>query len=211
MIPLELRQSSRIIHTLYMLVSILLYIHGNNFCLLTVVAGCTVLITIIFYLLLSFWFAILKIYLFTYLFLAMLVFVPMWTFSLVAASGVYALVAVHGLLLVVSSLVVEHRFRGMQLEVVAHGLHSYSSRALGHRLGSCGARAQLLHGLWDPGLGSNLCLLHWRVFITEPPGKPALSFFDQFLFCFPFFHCFFILVKGLANGSMTSLFPNLSG
>ena len=68
-------------------------------------------------------------------------------FLLVVASGVCSLAAVHRLLLVVSSLAVEHGFRGMRaLAVVPHGLRSYGSRALGHRLNSCGARAQLLHG-----------------------------------------------------------------
>ena len=32
--------------------------------------------------------------------------------------------------------------------VVARGLSSYGSQALEHRLSSCGARAQLLHGMW---------------------------------------------------------------
>ena len=37
-----------------------------------------------------------------------------------------------------------------------------------HRLNSCGARAQLFHGLWDPpGLGLNVCLLHRQV--DSPP------------------------------------------
>ena len=50
----------------------------------------------------------------------------------------------------VSSLVVEHGFQGIgALADVAHGLHSYGSQALEHRLNSCGVRAQLLHGLWD--------------------------------------------------------------
>ena len=71
-------------------------------------------------------------------------------FLLIVASGVYSLAAVHRLLLVVSSLVVEHGFQGIgALAVVAHGLHSYGSQALEHRLNSCGVWAQLLHGLWD--------------------------------------------------------------
>ena len=71
-------------------------------------------------------------------------------FILVVASRVCSLVAVHRLLLVVSSLVVEHGFQGMwALVVVAHGLCIYGSRALEHRLNSCGTRAQLPHGLWD--------------------------------------------------------------
>lgn len=48
-----------------------------------------------------------------------------------------------------------------------------------------------------------------QVFITEPPEKPGLSFFDQFLsFCFCFcFHYFFILVKGLAKWQYDLTFP----
>ena len=52
-------------------------------------------------------------------------------------------IAVHGLLIAVASLVVEH------------GLSSCGSRALEHRLSSCGARSQLLHSTWDlprPGI-----------------------------------------------------------
>ena len=54
-----------------------------------------------------------------YLFLAML------GFSLAAASGVYSLVAVHGLLIVVASLVAEHRLQSAQASVlVVCGLSS---------------------------------------------------------------------------------------
>ena len=52
-----------------------------------------------------------------------------------------------------------------------------SSRALGHRLRSCGTRAQLLHGLWDlPGLGTEPMspALAGRFLTSEPTGKPSL-------------------------------------
>ena len=49
------------------------------------------------------------------------------------------------------------------------------------RLGSCGAQAYLLHGMWAfPGLGIEPMspALAGRFFTTEPPGKPRnpLSF-----------------------------------
>ena len=60
-------------------------------------------------------------------------------------------VVMHGSLTVVASLVAEHWPRGVQASVVvARGLSSCGSRALECRLSSCGARAQLLHGMWDP-------------------------------------------------------------
>ena len=47
------------------------------------------------------------------------------------------------------------------LVVVACGLTSCGSWALGHRVSSCGAWTQLFYGMWDPPeRGSNLCLLH---------------------------------------------------
>ena len=43
------------------------------------------------------------------------------------------------------------------------GLSSCSSWDLEHRLNSCGAQAQLLHGMWDfPDQGSILRLLYWQ-------------------------------------------------
>ena len=76
-------------------------------------------------------------------------------------------VVVHGLLIAVASLVVEH---GLQ----ARGLSSCGSRALEHRLSSCGAQAQLLRGMWDlPGPGLELVCpaLAGRFLTTAPPGK----------------------------------------
>ena len=52
------------------------------------------------------------------------------------------LAVVSGLLIVVASLVVEHRLKGTQASVVGvHGLSSCGSWVLEHRLGSCGAWA----------------------------------------------------------------------
>ena len=63
-------------------------------------------------------------------------------FSLVVAKGSYSLVAVHGLLIAVASLVAEDRLEGMQASVVsARGLSSCGSQALEHRLSSYGIQA----------------------------------------------------------------------
>ena len=58
--------------------------------------------------------------------------------------------------------------------VVAHGLSSCSSRALEHRLKSCGAWTQLLRSMLDPptlGMEPMGPALEGRFFITELPGK----------------------------------------
>ena len=64
--------------------------------------------------------------------------------------------------------------------VVAHGLNSCGSWALECRLSSCGARAQLLHGMWDlpgPGLEPMSPALAGGFLTTVPPGKPQHPFF----------------------------------
>ena len=69
-------------------------------------------------------------------------FIPTQDFFLVVARGGYSIDAVHGLLLVVASLVVEHRLQGTQASVViACGVSSCSFQALEHRLDSFGAPA----------------------------------------------------------------------
>ena len=65
-------------------------------------------------------------------------------------------IAVRGPLTVVASLVAEHRLQT-------------------HRLSSCGSRAQLLHGMWDPprrGLKPMSPASAGRFSTTAPPGKP---------------------------------------
>ena len=55
------------------------------------------------------------------------------------------------------------------------GFSSCGSRALKSRLSSCGARAKLLHGMWDlpaPGLEPMSPALAGRFLTTAPPGKP---------------------------------------
>ena len=56
-------------------------------------------------------------------------------FSPVAVSGAYSLVVAHGLLIVVSSLVAEHRLGDLQ------AFRSCGSLALKHRLNSCASGA----------------------------------------------------------------------
>ena len=67
------------------------------------------------------------------------------------------LIAVHGLLTIVASLVAEHRLQT-------------------HRLSSCGSRAQLLRGMWDPprpGPEPMSPALAGSLSTTVPPGKPT--------------------------------------
>ena len=65
------------------------------------------------------------------------VFVAVRGLSLVVASGVCSPVVVHGLLIVVTFLVVEHGLSGMRASAaVAHGLSSCGSWALDIRLNS---------------------------------------------------------------------------
>ena len=65
-------------------------------------------------------------------------------------------IAVRGPLTVAASLVAEHRLQT-------------------RRLSSCGSRAQLLRGMWDPprpGLEPTSPALAGRLLTTAPPGKP---------------------------------------
>ena len=85
------------------------------------------------------------------------------------------LVAVHGLLIAMASLV-EHRLQGRQASAgVARGLSSYGSQALEHRFSSCSKRAKLLNGMRDL-LGAEIepmsPALAGGFFTTEPLGKP---------------------------------------
>ena len=73
----------------------------------------------------------------------------------------YSLVVVCRVLIAVTSLVAEHRFQACGLQQLACGFSRCGSWALEHRLSSCDAEAQLLHGMGVfPYQGSNLCLLH---------------------------------------------------
>ena len=101
-------------------------------------------------------FFFLNIYLFIYLFLAVLgLRFCARAFSSCGERGPL-FIAVRGPLTITASLVAEHRLQT-------------------RRLSSCGARAQLLRGMWDlprPGLERVSPALAGRFSTTAPPGKP---------------------------------------
>ena len=73
-------------------------------------------------------------------------------------------IAVRGPLTIAASLAAEHRLQS-------------------HRLSSCGSRAWLLRGTWDPpwsGLEPVSPALAGRFSTTAPPGKPTLTFYSIF-------------------------------
>ena len=66
--------------------------------------------------------------------------------------------------------------------VVARGLSSYGLRAPERRLSRCGARTQLLRGMWDPpgpGLQRVSPALAGGLPTTAPPGKPGIHFEEE--------------------------------
>ena len=78
---------------------------------------------------------------------------------------------------------------------VACGLSSCGSRALQHRLSSCGARAQLLHGMWDlprPGIKPLPPALAGGFLTTVPPGKSSLQVFERRI-------SFFVVLQHIAE------------
>ena len=92
-------------------------------------------------------------------------------------AGGSSLVAVHGLLNVVASLVVEQGFQGAQASAVAaHRLSHCSSWSLEHKL----------NGMWNLlDQGSNLCLLHWQAdsLSLSHQGSPLVPFFLLVTLC----------------------------
>ena len=75
-------------------------------------------------------------------------------------------IAVRGPLTVMASLAAEHRLQT-------------------HRLSSCGSRAQLLRGMWDPprpGPEPVSPALAGRFSTTAPPGKPEVHFLKNNFF-----------------------------
>ena len=103
------------------------------------------------------------IYLFIYLFLAVLgLCFCARAFSSSGERGPL-FIAVRGPLTIAASLVAEHRVQT-------------------RRLSSCGSRAQLLRGMWDPprpGLKPVSPALADRFSTTEPPGKPCKIFLNE--------------------------------
>ena len=64
----------------------------------------------------------------------------------------------------------------------ALALGSRASVVVAHRLSSCGARAQLLCGMWDlpgPGLGTMSPAFAGRFLTTAPPGKSSTNYFTS--------------------------------
>ena len=125
----------------------------------------------------DFFFQIYLIYLFIYFLAALGLRCCTQAFS---SCGEQALlfVAVRGLLIDMASLVPEHRLQACRLQQLWHvGFSSYGLPALEHRLSSCGARTQLLCGMWDlPGPGHELVspVLAGGFLTTAPPGKPQI-------------------------------------
>ena len=99
-------------------------------------------------------------------------------FSLVEVIRAFPLIAVHGFLIAVTYL----------CKAQAFGLMGFSSnchfRALEHRLSSCGAWALLLGSMWNlprPGMEPISSILAGRFLTTEPPGKPNINIFNNFV------------------------------
>ena len=89
-------------------------------------------------------------------------------------------IAARGLLIAVAPLVAEHRLQGTRASAaVACGLRSCGSRALEHRLSSCGVWAESHCGTWDlpgPGIEPASPASAGGFFTTEPPGKSSSLF-----------------------------------
>ena len=94
-----------------------------------------------------------------------------------AASGGHSSSWCAGLLTIAASLVAEHRLQT-------------------RRLSSCGSRAQLLRGMWDPpipGLEPVSPALAGRLSTTAPPGKPGKYFYEvNRMYEFEFFELRFL-------------------
>ena len=103
------------------------------------------------------WFLFLKQFFLCWCFVAAL------GFSLVAASRGYSLVPVHGLLIVMASLIVEHGSSAWASVGVAHGLSCFAA---------CGIFLEQ---------GLNPCLLHWPVdsLLLSHQGSPNRAFVKQ--------------------------------
>ena len=90
--------------------------------------------------------------------------------SLAVASGGYSLVAVHGILIVVASLVVEHGLQGTWTSVVARGLSVWVQK-----LPITGSRAQA-QSLWCMGLVSL-----WHVVSSQTRDRTRVSCIDRWI------------------------------
>ena len=115
------------------------------------------------------------IYLFIYLFLAVLVLhCCLWAFSSCGEWGLL-FVAVRRLLIMVASLVAEHRLQTQRFQQLWH--EGSVVVALEGKLISCGAQAQFLRGMWDlpgPGIKPVSPALASRFLTTVPPRKSLM-------------------------------------
>ena len=95
-------------------------------------------------------------------------------FSLVLASGIYSLIAMHGLLIEAASLAAEHRLQSVWASVVpAPGLQSTGSIVVAHRLSfpmACGI---------FPNHGLKPCLLHWQADSLPLSHQRSTSFLKK--------------------------------
>ena len=113
-------------------------------------------------------FKFLKFYLYIYIFWLCWVFIAVWAFSLVVASGVNSKVVVCRLLIAMAA-----SCRARALGYV--GFSGCGSRALEYRLSSCAAQDSLLCGMWDPpesGIELRSPALAGGLFTIELSGKP---------------------------------------
>ena len=94
-----------------------------------------------------------------------------------------SLVVEHGLLVVAASLVVGHRLWSLPASVVAVcGLSSCASRALEHRINSCGTQASLLQGMWNlprPGIKPMSPTVAGEFLTTKQQGSPGTFFKEK--------------------------------
>ena len=123
--------------------------------------------------------------------------------SLVAASGGYSLLRCAGFslrwLLLLRSTGSRHV-----------GFSSCGSRALEHRLSSCGTQAELLRGMWNlprPGLEPVSPALAGGFLTTAPSGKPLLQ---DFFFQFYVLYNDFLLWKNVNLDPLLPSFPILA-
>ena len=116
-----------------------------------------------------------KIFIYLFLFLAVLGFHCYAGFPPVVASQGYSLDAVLRLLILVACLVA-HMLQSVWASVIGtHGLNSCGSWALEHRLISHSTQDQLFLGMWDlprPGTEHVSPSSAGRFFTTEPQGSP---------------------------------------
>ena len=105
-------------------------------------------------------------------------------FSLVVVSRASPLIAVHRFLIAVTSLCKAQALGLMGFSSWSTWISNCHFRALEHRLSSCGAWAYLLGSMCNlprGGMEPICSILAGRFFTTEPPGKPYINIFNNFV------------------------------